>query len=330
LRLAREGTNASRLYTHDPAKWHGVNFFARRRKHAAAYEFVKAALAEELGPERAKHVLKKAGLLQYKAITVGDMRSIAAVIAEQDQRATLLPGEMNIVRDKGGNVLAGVSTFSLSEEQKTSIAEKWIDLLKTGRRERSALPGALVCPQFLADSDRMSRRFASGNANFELRDIMSDTTPNDRARIAHERLAPIVGRLGDPKVDIDLKVWDLTRLVTQTALGDVWILLSGMRDGTPIAAGTTGKTQFEYGEEMIDDQSYITISIVSVQDLAFFTYDARKVSVALRDEYSCQRIDLKLRLRAADLGGELKDDSLEVVDATLQAQMAPSRTQPDG
>lgn len=199
-----------------------------------------------------------------------------------------------------------------------------IDLLRTGRSERSERAGMLVDTQFLADSQRLSRRFTSGNTTFELRDIMLETEKAKRERVAYETLAPVVTRAGDSDEVIRQKVWDLTRLMTQTALGDFWTLLAAKRGGVTGANDSTAKTSFAY----VNNDPYLDIAISVEQDLSRFTNSAQAVDVGLNDKFSYQRIALKLRVKAEDLGRELKDDSVEVVSATVLTRMVPDPTQP--
>jgi hypothetical protein len=121
-------------------------------------------------------------------------------------------------------------------------------------------------------------------------------------------------------------VWDLTRLVTQTALGDFWVMLAGIRGGVTGAKELSEKTSFEYDEELVDGEPYLKITVSVEQQLACFK-NFEDLEVALSDDSSFQRIELELRVKAADLGGSLKNDSLEVVSTTVHTRMVPDPTQ---
>jgi hypothetical protein len=192
-----------------------------------------------------------------------------------------------------------------------------LDLLRTGRSERADQPDMAVDGQFLADGHRLSRQFSSGGTTFELQELMLATEKAERERLAYQMLAPVVTRAGDSDEVIGQKVWDVTRLMTQTALGDFWILLAAHRGGVTGAADETAKTSFEY----VNNDPYLDITIRVKQDLSGFIKVTKAANIELSDRSSFQQIELKLRLKAEDLGRDLKEDSLEVVSGTVGTRM---------
>ncbi|MET0481409.1 MAG: hypothetical protein ABWZ27_00670, partial [Aestuariivirgaceae bacterium] len=164
---------------------------------------------------------------------------------------------------------------------------------------------------------------SSGGTTFELQELMLATKQAERERVAYESLAPVVTRAGDSDEVVRRKVWDLTRLMTQTALGDTWNLLAAHRSGVTGAADGTEKTSFEY----VNNDPYLDITIRVKQDLSRFINGNKAAYVELSDKFSYQQVELKLRLKAEDLGRDLKEDSLEVVSGTVGTRMVPDPAQ---
>jgi hypothetical protein len=153
--------NGSRLYTHDPNKWHGLKFWARWEKHENAYAFVKQALEAEVGEEKAQLILAAAEFGGKKSsITIADMHKL------NEARGRTLKLESD--RDRLSTI---PKRIELTAEQNREIADALSAMLTRADGRLS--------PHFVSDAPRSSRVFTSGNARFDLQEKVAGLSKDE-------------------------------------------------------------------------------------------------------------------------------------------------------
>jgi len=253
LRLANAESGA-RLYTHDPDKWHGLDFGARREKHAQAFEFVKKALSDQFGEEAAQRLLKAANLDGAKSITIGDMRK------RNDELESIFP--------------AGIGNCYFSDQENESIAQALMAMFDGSGAEPS---GDALDPQYERDSHRQSKLFTKGGETFDLQQRLMEMPKEEQVPASRASMHRYVRVDGESLQSTRSKAFRASRLLNQETVAFAYMEVIKRTGYEFLSPNDLQKTEFHTTRS--ENQKSYSIEIDHKRFLTHFTDGDKKVAL---------------------------------------------------
>lgn len=303
LRL-KETEGGAVLYTHDKNRWHGLNFLARREKHRQASEFVKNALINQFGEERATSVLLAAGLTDSKkSITVGEFHKVAMELdRELDALQALLPDLP--------------PAFIFTDEENEEIGRVYSDDLKIGSVKDAGTP--VFDPQFAIDVDRQGTYLVTENETTHLSELLLGCNKDERVEFARRSMHAHLSRGGDSQITIARKTAQLSKLMNQKALAPTFLKLCEKLNGLPM-----GVDDYKYvlHRENIDGQLYQVVHLTFVKYVSHVCIKGEMIPMR---QGSFVAFNQKMRVKDEDLA-KLDEPPVTVVSTKFFHQLEHDR-----